>query len=314
MKVNSRNGAERIVKSSINWDAAGTTLLNFLAGRFTYRGAEDWKKLILDGTVTCNDQKVSPDKLLAVGDVVEYRPGELVEPPAELSYQILYEDRDLVVIDKPGNLCVHPAGPFFKHTLWYLLREKYGESLHFVTRLDRETSGAMIVALRPEIAAKLERAEMEKSYLVLVHGDFPETLTAEGFLFHDPVSVIRKKRRYAATAPENVKSERCLTVFRKISGDGKFSLLEATLGTGRMHQIRATLSSLGYPVVGDKLYGLDENFYLRQKHDALTEADRAALILPRQALHAWKLAFRHPVNGEKIVCTAPEPGFFAKMI
>ncbi len=311
MKINGQNNGVRIVKSSVTWDAAGTTLLNFLAGRFTYRSADEWRKLILDGTVTYNDKAVAPDTLLAIGGVVEYRPGELVEPPAELSYRILYEDGDLLVVDKPGNLCVHPAGPFFKHTLWYLLREKYGEELHFVNRLDRETSGAMIVALRPEVAAKLERVEMTKVYLVLVHGDFPEKLTADGFLFHDDLSVIRKKRRYAETAPENVKCESCLTTFRKIARKGEFSLVEATLGTGRMHQIRATLASLGYPVAGDKLYGLDENFYLRQKHDALSDADRAALVFPRQALHAWKLSFRHSASGEIINCTAPAPDFMA---
>ena len=88
------------------------------------------------------------------------------------------------------------------------------------------------------------------------------------------------------------------TLFTPLQSNERFTLLSATLRTGRMHQIRATLHSLGYPVAGDKLYGLDEQFYRRFALDSLSNEDRKALILDRQALHCCKLSFTHPVSGE----------------
>ncbi|MCQ2377909.1 MAG: RluA family pseudouridine synthase [Victivallaceae bacterium] len=310
MNRNTEYGDTRIVKTAIRWDADNLPLLVFLAGRFTYRDAGEWRRLIDDGTVTVNREKCAPDRILHLHDIVEYRPGELPEPPAELSYRTLYEDDALIVVGKPGNLCVHPAGPFFKHTLWYLLRARYGNDIHFVNRLDRETSGAMIVARRPGIAAALETAPAEKTYRAVVHGDFPAEIDAHGFLFRDPASLVRKKRRFAVRAPENVRAETAETFLKKIGGNGNFSHLEIILGTGRMHQIRATLLALGHPVVGDKLYGLDEAFYLRQKNDALSDDDRAKLILTRQALHSYRIRFRHPETREEIEILAPEPEEF----
>ncbi len=307
----------RIIRTAIDWTGAGLTLADFLAGRFTYRSREEWCIRINSGEITLNGKTVPPTLPLALHDLIEYRPADIVEPPADLNYRIVYENDSVLVIDKPGNLCMHPAGPFFKNTLWHLLCSRFGE-IHFINRLDRETSGLLLAAKNKAAAKSFSggRGITAKSYQVIVHGDFPETLTAAGFIFRTG-GVIRKKRSFAFAAPENTPSESADTLFRCLKRGNGFSLLQAELGTGRMHQIRATLCSLGFPVAGDKLYGLDENFYLKQRSDELSSADREKLIFTRQALHSCRLEYLDPADGTTRRFTSPLPhdlaDFVAKM-
>lgn len=302
---------ERIIKTGITWDAQGVALENYLAGRFTYRSLEEWRERIRAAEITVNGKAVPPGYVLALHDVVEYRPGDLEEPESDLTFGIVHEDDELLVIAKPGNLCMHPSGPYFKHTLWYLLREKYGE-VHFINRLDRETSGLVLAARDPGTAARMTKRlnEIGKSYLVMVHGELPDRIGAEGFLFDDTASNVRKKRRFAPgeRPPAGaLKIESAKTEISCLERKGGFSLAAAKLKTGRMHQIRATLFSYGFPVVGDKLYGLDENIFLKLRSDAMTGEDRVKLILPCQALHSSLLTFRHPVTGEELSFSLPLP-------
>lgn len=301
---------KRIVRTAVNWDSENLALISYLTSRFTYRDEASWRQLITDGIITVNGQKASPETLLVRHDMVEYHADELPEPPAELHYQILYEDSDLLIVDKPGNLCVHPAGPFFKHTLWYLMVRDFGKDLHFINRLDRETSGVMTVARNKETAALAANTVMHKTYAAAVYGDFPARLDGKGFLYTSPTGIIRKKRTFATVPCPGIKCESVDTGFELISGNGEFSLVKARLGTGRMHQIRATLFSSGFPVVGDKLYGKDESFYIKQKHETLTDADRKILVLNRQALHSSDISFCHPVSGREIIASSPIPPEF----
>ena len=300
----------RIVRCSVDWSCVGNRLIDYLVGRFTYRNAAEWSDAIRGGEILLNGQATAPEQILQMHDLIEYLPRELPEPEAVLTYRTVYEDEHLLVIDKPGNLCIHPSGPFFKHTLWYLLCSKYG-GIHFINRLDRETSGLLIAAKRKPVAAELQKngAVVEKCYLAIVHGDFDREIDATGFLFADVGSAVHKKRRFAAALPANaVNAESCRTV---LTPDGRIgtglSLVRAQLFTGRMHQIRATLSSLGFPVAGDKLYGVDETLFLKIRSNALTEDDRRKLVFPRQALHSAELSFIHPVTRETIRCESPLP-------
>lgn len=290
--------SRRIIRTAVDWSAANLCLADYLAGRFTYRTREEWVARIISGEITVNEQIVPPEKVLELHDRIEYRPQDIIEPEADLDHQVLFEDDHLMVIAKSGNLCMHPAGPFFKHTLWHLLCSKYG-SIHFVNRLDRETSGLLIAVKDPKLAKAVSHNIREKSYLVIVHGNFPETAVADGFLINAN-SVIRKKRRFVSQMPENPPFESAKTTFKRLAYANGMSLLEATLFTGRMHQIRATVHSLGYPVAGDKLYGVDENFYLKQRAGELTDQDMEKLLIPRQALHSAVLRFTHPVTGKEL--------------
>lgn len=296
--------SQRIIRSTIDWSGAGLVLADYLAGRFTYRSREEWCSRIVSGEITLNEKIVDPETILSLHDRIEYRPGDIEEPPADLDYRIVFEDEKILVIDKPGNLCMHPAGPFFKHTLWHLLCSRYG-AIHFVNRLDRETSGLLLAAKDAASAKKLSKNISGKKYQVIVHGDFPEKIDASGFLL-SANSIVRKKRRFVRELPDSPPFESAETRFRKLASDGNLSLVEAELFTGRMHQIRATLHSLGFPVAGDKLYGLDENFYLKQRSDELTAADREKLLLPRQALHSAFLEFKD-ISGEVRQFFSPIP-------
>ena len=164
----------RRLYSHVRTHEAGLTLADYLAALFSRFDRAGWVREIQSGRVTVNERAAEAVQRLREHDCVAYYPGERPEPEAELAYRTLYADDALVVLDKPGNLCVHPTGPFFKHTLWHLAGEEYGE-LHFVTRLDRETSGAVLAARSRKIAALLSAPEfaIAKEYLALVIGSFP---------------------------------------------------------------------------------------------------------------------------------------------
>lgn len=297
---------------------AGQPLLDFISQRFTYLSREQWQAELAANRFLLNDGEARGDSILAPGDRLIYLMPALVEPPVDSGFTVLHEDDDLLVINKPAPLPCHPGGRFFAHTLWALLKKHHGlADPRLINRLDRETSGIVLVA-KTKVAARLcqeqfAQRRVEKVYLVVVEGKFPETpqeVEAAGWLGPDPNSAIRKKMRFYPVQndapPGAVESN---TGFRRISerGDGSLSLLEARPHTGRCHQIRATLLSLGFPVVGDKLYGVDEQLFLRFKEGCLSATDHARLRLPRQALHAASLRLGHPVSGRELEFSAPLP-------
>ena len=297
---------------------AGRQLLDFISQRFTYRSREEWQTELTAGRFLLNDTEARGDSLLTQGDLLVYLMPALVEPAVASNYTVLHEDDDLLVIDKPAPLPCHPGGRFFAHTLWALLKQNHGlAEPRLVNRLDRETSGLVLVA-KNKAAARLcqeqfAQRRVEKVYLVVVEGDFPDTpheVESNGWLGPDPDSAMHKKMRFypgQQDAPPGAAASS--TAFRRLAGVGNpnLSLLEARPHTGRCHQIRATLLHLGFPVVGDKLYGVDEHLFLRFQEDRLSAADHALLRLPRQALHAAGLRLSHPVNGRELEFSAPLP-------
>lgn len=102
----------RVIRTSVDWSGSGIALDIYLAGRFTYRSLEEWRDRIRGGEILLNGELSAPDRILALHDRIEYFPGDLPEPEADLRYRIAYEDEELLVVDKSGNLCVHPSGPF----------------------------------------------------------------------------------------------------------------------------------------------------------------------------------------------------------
>ena len=249
--------------------------------------------------------------------LLEYFPANLIEPAVNSNYRIVFEDDHLLVIDKPGNLPVHPAGPYFSNTLWALLADSGYGKVHLVNRLDRETSGLLIAAKQGNIAGEISKsfAEMEKCYYVVVHGVFSEERHIKGFLQNDTASPVKKKQKFLFEPDRSgEKSQSAETIFTPLQSNGKYTLLQARLKTGRMHQIRATLNSLKSPVVGDKHSGLDEQFYRRFALDTLSLADRQALCLERQALHCCKLSFVHPVSKEVLNFSSELPAEIAALL
>ena len=311
--------------TAISRKDAGLRLLPYFTARFTYQSESDWQEHIARGRVTLNGETCTGSEVLKEKDIVSFTPEPYDEPPVNTGYRILAEDGDFLFIDKPPLLPCHPAGIYLFNTLWGLLRDEHPR-LCFINRLDRETSGIVIAAKNPEAAAYANGAMQErrigKEYLSLVEGAFPETLDAPGFLVSDTTSPIRKKLRFvpdneaasygaalcdaeggfqpgeatgfcanADACQKTISREiRCHTRFSLRSRlDGNLSLVHAELLTGRTHQIRATLQSLGFPVVGDKLYGKDPTIFLRFIDGTMTESDRNLLRLDHQALHCSRV-------------------------
>ena len=177
---------------------AGLTVLDLLERRFTYLDRPAWRSEIARGRIHVNGAPASPDTRLLQGDRLSYFPPGAVEPSVETRYQTLYEDADILVVDKPSNLPCHPGGRYFRNTLWAVLRAREGlETIHLVHRLDRETSGIVLIAKTPEAAkrcaAGFSTGEVRKRYLALVEGRFPMAeVAARGWLMTDSQSPVRQ--------------------------------------------------------------------------------------------------------------------------
>lgn len=293
----------------------GQCLVDYLCKRFTYFTKAQWEKEIKDGRILVNGEKSLASRPLWESDDIAFTPLPYSEPEVCDNWKIALETDDYLFIDKPAHLPCHPAGRYLKNTLYTMLRARYGE-VFFVTRLDRETTGIVLVAKNSASASwaakEMEKGNMEKTYRVLVSGFFPDKLDASGVLVRDGLSPIRKKQLFIPDQVSDGQScpgvIRCRTEFERVSFYEKrnISLLKARLHTGKTHQIRATLHSIGYPVIGDKLYGPNPHLFISFSEGKLTEEDRNLLVMDHQALHCLFLSFKDK-DGRILMGTAPLP-------
>jgi 23S rRNA pseudouridine1911/1915/1917 synthase len=310
-EVNGGKGERRFL-FGVAPEEEGVRLDLFLTGKAVGLSRAQIQRAVAEGQVTVNDRPARAGRRVKAGEVVsiaiqEVKPSEVL--PEEIPLTIVYEDPFLLVIDKPAGMVVHPAAGHSRGTLVNALLH-YCRDLSgiggilrpgIVHRLDKGTSGLLVVAKSDEIhrglADQFKRRDVGKTYQALVYGN-PKT---DGGRIEAAVGRHPTDRKRMSTRSR--RGKRAVTVWRVLERFGAASLLEVDIETGRTHQIRVHLAELGHPVVGDRVYGGGGRFR--------TAGDAAARIrlkaFDRQALHAWRLSFTHPVTGEALQFTAPLP-------
>jgi len=238
----------------------------------------------------------------------------MIESPPLLDFKIIDETDDYAVVDKPPFLLIHPTKPDGTRTLWQELRGLFafevaaGGQVSIVNRLDRETSGLVLVAKKADVARRfgllMQRRQLKKEYLAIVWG-WPEwestlvdaPLDRQGKHQHSVIWLKQTIHPAGAPAQTELHVERRFmrspgAAIERMRPADKFSLIRATPHTGRTHQIRVHLSSIGHPIVGDKIYGPDEQLYLRFIETGWIPELERELLMPRHALHSARLAIK----------------------
>lgn len=268
----------------------------------------------------------SSDRVRAEQHVCLWRAPWDEEAPTDVELPILFEDEALLAVDKPALIPVHPTARYYRSTVVKMLEaERPGTRQYLAHRLDRETSGVLLLSktaeadrhvkaqfagLDPRTHRAAKERAVDKIYLAIAKG-WPdsEEFVADFPLEEDGDSTLRVKMRRAKPGTGLTATTRCSVRGRRHSkaGDQKYSLIACELESGRQHQIRVHLSGLGFPIVGDKLYGGDERLHARGADGELTAEDLVTLELPRHALHAHELALDHPSGSGRVRVVSPLP-------
>ncbi|HVY40405.1 MAG TPA: RluA family pseudouridine synthase [Polyangia bacterium] len=249
---------------------------------------------------------VRPASAVRAGETIHLRRPAPVEPPVPRDFGILYQDESVLVIDKPAGLPMHTTAKFWRNTLTAVLRERYpGEQMEVAHRIDRETSGVLLIARGRGVASFLTRAfarrAVDKTYLALVKGHPPDQGRIER-----PLKLLDTRSHVMmGVAADGLPAVTTYQVLRRFADH---ALCAAHPETGRQHQIRVHFQSIGHPIVGDKLYGAGEELFMRSCDQGVTP-ELLALFdgLPRHALHAHRLTFPHPVSRAPVTVESPLP-------
>ena len=295
---------------SVSESHSGERLDQFVGAHVPDLSRSRAKKLILDGFITVNDEAAKPSKVVSSGDnVVVHVPvlEEAVPVPEPIPLEVVYEDADLLVVNKPAGMVVHPAPGSTHGTLVNAILHHCGNALSvagtkrpgIVHRLDKDTSGLLMVAKSDigyrSLSKQVKERSVERMYLALVAGTFKEP---EGTIDAPIGRSIRDRKRMAVTG---VRGRTAVTRFRVRENFDAASLLEVRLETGRTHQIRVHMAFTGHPMLGDKKYGAGMKG--RARYPQPVQA--AIRDLKGQALHAAGLGFVHPATGERMHFESP---------
>ncbi|HEY9855658.1 MAG TPA: RluA family pseudouridine synthase [Stenomitos sp.] len=288
-------------------EAKGERLDQFLHRHIPTLSRSRLQELIEAGSVLLNGKPAKPSLKLKGGEAVQYEipaPRELAVAAEAIPLDVVYEDSDLIVINKPQGMVTHPAPGAWEGTLVNALLAHCQDLSGIggvarpgiVHRLDKDTSGLLVVAkndaAHQALSAQIAAKTAKRQYLTVVHGVLP----TEGGSIEAPIARHPTERIKMAVVPGG---RPALTHWRVLESFPDASLVEVTLATGRTHQIRVHMAHLGHPVVGDPVYGPKVRFPVK---------------LEGQALHAFRLAFDHPTTGERLEFEVPPPERFQTLL
>lgn len=278
-------------------DALGIRLDKFLISRLPDYSRSQIQELIKKGLITVNNTVIKTGYKLRTDDLIRVNlpaPPLIKLAPQPIPLKIIYHDKDIIVLDKPAGLVVHPSPGHPDHTLVNALLALFPELSEenetqrpgIVHRLDKDTSGLMIVAMnsraRESLMSQMKKREITKKYYALVQGHLsPKKGAIEAPVGRDP-----SHRQKMAVV---LRGKYARTSYKVIEFNGPNTLVEVSLETGRTHQIRLHFAAIGHPVIGDATYG------------------KASTVLKRQFLHSFYLKFSHPTTGKEMEFTSPLP-------
>jgi len=311
---NSSRAENKVEKLHVGHSIRERRLDKYLHGRFSNLSRSFIQNAIRQGAVKVNGKTAKQSQKLSPGDIVDFtapEPPSKEIPPENIPLDVIYEDDDLIIINKQPDIIVHPARGNTHGTLVNALAF-YSEELSnglgefrpgIVHRLDKNTSGVMVVTKNNpsqwKIAKQFENRRINKTYLAIVHG----TPDLNADRIKAPLGIHPRIREKYAIRPETGKE--AITFYKVLEAFRGFSLLELTPKTGRTHQIRVHLSYIKHPIVADDLYD-GKLVYPWQLADAEPAVQEP--ILSRAALHAFSLEFTHPTTNKMIKFEAPLPG------
>lgn len=265
------------------------------------------QRLINDGKILVNNKSVKVSYKTKVGDEItikEEEPQKIDIVAQDIPIDILYEDKDIIVVNKPKGMVVHPANGNPDGTVVNAIMNLCGDSLSgiggkirpgIIHRLDKDTSGVLIVAKNDNahvnISNQIKNRETKKYYIALVRGVIKENEAT----INMPIGRSKKDRKKMAVTKDG---KEAITHFRVIKRYDNYTLLEIKIDTGRTHQIRVHLAEIGHPVVGDYIYSNGKNPF----------------GVEGQMLHAKQIEFKHPSTGEQMKIEAPVPDYFNEII
>jgi 23S rRNA pseudouridine1911/1915/1917 synthase len=263
---------------------------------------------IISTQISLEGRRARPSSCVRAGEIVRLERPAPAEPDVPRTFGVLYEDEAVLAIDKPAGLPMHTSAKFWRNTLVAVLRERYpGQHTEICHRIDRETSGVMLIARTPEAGARLKSGFAErrisKRYLALCKGNPPDSGAID-----QPLKLLDSPTHLMMGPTTDGDGLSALTRFQVTRRFAAHALVAASPETGRQHQIRVHLASAGFPLVGDKLYGAGEEYFMEACETGISpELLERFDGLARHALHAERITFQHPTTGAPMTIVSPLP-------
>ena len=300
--------APQVRKVTVDEGSEGQRLDNFLLRVLKGVPKTHVYRVIRSGEVRVNKGRAGADTRLAVGDEIRVPPVRVAEPAADAAlapareFAVLFEDQHLLAIDKPAGVAVHGGSGVAFGVIEQLRRARpAAKFLELVHRLDKETSGVLLLAKKRSALTALQeqfrQRDTDKRYAALVLGAWPASKKIIDVALHKTLDA-QGERHVKVVAADHADGRRSITLVKVTQAFAEFSLLDVTLKTGRTHQIRVHLASEGHPIAGDPKYG---DFALNR------QLARGEHRFARMFLHARQLSFEHPASGERITLLATLP-------